>query len=396
MITGKLKSDIDKLWLEFHQGGITNPLTVIEQISFLMYLRLLDSAERREELKAKRSKGKTETRLLFGADNQNLRWHRFRELPGEQMLPLVRDRVFAFMREVVAEQTTVGHFMHNAQCLIPTGSLMAKAVELIDDLPLEVNDTKGDIYEYMLGKLSTAGIAGQFRTPRHIIRAMVEMVDPKPDDRICDPACGTAGFLSVAMDYLKEVYTSPEMVDDATEEDGTPILDRRGKPVKTYHGDLLTPYRDHIQQGLLTGFDFDQTMIRIAAMNLLLHGITSPGIEQINTLSQAFVESNPQHASDAFSLILANPPFKGAVDENVIHASLTKHVKTKKTELLFLVLMLRMLTEGGRCAVIVPDGVLFGSSKAHTAVRKLLIEDHGLEAVVSLPSGVFRLDGCSQ
>jgi type I restriction enzyme M protein len=249
---------------------------------------------------------------------------------------------------------------------------------MIDRLPLTEGDTKGDLYEYLLSKLTTAGINGQFRTPRHIIRLMVEMVDPKPNEIVGDPACGTAGFPVGVMLYLLEKYTSPEGV--ITHEDGG----------KTYTGDLLEPYREHIQTRMFHGFDFDVTMLRIAAMNLMLHGVDTPDIHYQDTLSKSFTDRFREQASDFFDVILANPPFKGSLDAEDVHSSLTAKVKTKKTELLFLTLMLRMLKLGGRCASIVPDGVLFGTSKAHTTLRQMLVDQNQLEAVISLPAGVFK------
>jgi len=375
MTTSQIKSKIDALWLEFHSGGITNPISVIEQISYLMFARVIDLNESREEKRSART-GKP-FKSNFGKQ-QHLRWSQFRQLAGDEMLPVVRDEMFPFLRSEVMANNPVGHFLKDANCLIPTGNLLVRAVNAIEELPLTQGDTKGDLYEYLLSKLTTAGIAGQFRTPRHIIRAMVELMDIKPDQAVCDPACGTAGFLVGTMDYLKEKYSSPELIE--TDEDGT----------KHYPGDLLEPYRDHIQSGLINGYDFDSTMLRIAAMNLLLHGIESPNIAYQDTLSSKFVENNAQEASERYDVILANPPFKGTIDEANVDASLKSKIKTKKSELLFLFLILRMLNQGGKCAVIVPDGVLFGSSKAHVGVRQTLIDDHQLEAVISLPSGVFK------
>jgi type I restriction enzyme M protein len=252
---------------------------------------------------------------------------------------------------------------------------------MIDKLPITEGDAKGDLYEYLLSKLTTAGINGQFRTPRHIIRFMAELVDPKPTETIGDPACGTAGFLVGVMQYLLETHTSAK--GKLKGEDGTTI----------YTGDLLEPYRSHIQSGMFHGFDFDATMLRIASMNLMLHGVDNPDIHYQDTLSNSFPEKFPKQAdgrNGGFDVILANPPFKGSLDEGDVHPTLTQAVKTKKTELLFVALVLRMLKKGGRSATIVPDGVLFGSSKAHTALRTMLVKDNQLEAVISLPSGVFK------
>lgn len=371
-----LKSKIDSLWLEFHSGGIANPISVIEQISYLMFLRLLDLNESRQENRAKRL-GKDYSGL-FGPDQQHLRWQNFKQSGGTEMLKTVRDQVFPFLREDVVKRSPLGKYLADANCIIPTGNLLVKAVNAIDALPLEKGDTKGDLYEYLLSKLQSAGIAGQFRTPRHIIRAMVALLDPQPNETVCDPACGTAGFLVGVMDYLKREHTTPELIEE----------DADGE--KHYPGDLLEPHREHIQNKMFYGYDFDSTMLRMSAMNLLLHDVQSRTLHNQDTLVSSFSERYPKDATDRFDLILANPPFKGTIDAESTDPTLKSQVKTKKTELLFLVLMLRMLKMGGRCAVIVPDGVLFGSSGAHLAVRKMLVDDHQLEAVVSLPSGVFK------
>ncbi|WP_182871204.1 HsdM family class I SAM-dependent methyltransferase [Rhodopirellula sp. JC639] len=414
MITGPLKSKIDRLWLEFHSGGITNPLTVIEQITYLMFLRLLDIAEMRNEKKAARSK-KPFNRVFSDGEStgpdkgnsgkdkkqkprpseQHLRWHRLRAMKGEALLELMRKPkteddpvggVFEHLKGISGEQSTFGQFMKDAQFMIVKPQLLVKAMELIEELPLDRGDTKGDLYEYMLGKLTTAGINGQFRTPRHIIRMMVELVDPSPDWKICDPACGTGGFLVYAMEYLQKKYTSAEGIDreEIKNEDGTTTIN------EIYTGDLLEQYREHIKDEMFHGYDFEATMLRIAAMNMMLHGVENPDIQNRDTLSNRFVEERPQVSKDYFDLILANPPFKGSLDAELVHKSLTSAVKTKKTELLFPALMLRMLKNGGRCAVIVPDGVLFGSSTAHKKLRSTIIDDHQLDAIIKLPSGVFK------
>lgn len=376
MTLNSFKSKIDALWLDFHSGGITNPITVIEQISYLMFARLLDLRESRDEKRAARLGTSAERR--FPPDKQHLRWSSFRNQGGDRMLRIVRDELFSYLRSDIVKNTPLGRFLADANCLIPNGNLLVKAVNAINDLPLEQGDTKGDLYEYLLSKLQTAGIAGQFRTPRHVIRAMVQMIDPHPDETICDPACGTAGFLVGTMDYLKEQHSTPEQVE----------IDDAG--LKHYPGDLLEPYRDHIQNQMFHGFDFDNTMLRIAAMNLLLHGAESRTLHNQDTLIASFTERYPRQSQGYFDVVLANPPFKGTIDFENIDPTLKSRVKTKKTELLFLVLILRLLKQGGRGAVIVPDGVLFGSSQAHVGVRKFLVDDNQLEAVVSLPSGVFK------
>ncbi|MCC6651670.1 MAG: SAM-dependent DNA methyltransferase [Candidatus Eisenbacteria bacterium] len=375
MITGKLKNDIDKLWEEFWTGGITNPLTVIEQISFLMFARLLDVAETRNEARAARTK--KPFKPVFGPKEQDLRWSHFRHLKAEKMLGIVRDKVFPHFRSLNGG-TTFGEYMADAQLMIQRPSLLVSAVNRIDALPITEGDTKGDLYEYLLSKLTTAGINGQFRTPRHIIRFMVEMLEPKPTETVGDPACGTAGFLVGTMLYLLEKHSSAKGTYKA--ESGE----------RVYTGDKLEQHRSHIQNDMFHGFDFDSTMLRIASMNLMLHGVDNPDIHYQDTLSNSFPERFPKQASGCFDVVLANPPFKGSLDAEDVHPSLTQKVKTKKTELLFVALILRMLKKGGRSATIVPDGVLFGSSKAHVALRKMLVDDNQLEAVISLPSGVFR------
>jgi type I restriction enzyme M protein len=376
MITGTLRNDIDKLWTEFWTGGITNPLTVIEQISFLMFARLLDIAETREEKKAQRQKKKDYPRI-FPKNKQHLRWGNLKQLSGQPLLETVRDELFPMFRELNGG-TTFSEYMSDAQLMVQKATLLQRAVEMIDALPLTQGDTKGDLYEYLLGKLTTAGINGQFRTPRHVIRMMVELLEPKPTEVVADPACGTAGFLVGVMEYLMQTHTSKQ---------GT-LKDAEGNPV--YTGDLLAPYLEHVRGKMFHGFDFDATMLRIASMNLMLHGVDNPDIHYADTLSNGFPEKFSKSATNAFNVILANPPFKGSLDEGDVHPTLTRAVKTKKTELLFLALILRMLKTGGRSATIVPDGVLFGTSTAHVALRQLLLDQNQLEGVIKLPSGVFK------
>jgi len=427
MITGQLKSKLDKLWLEFHSGGITNPLTVVEQISFLMFARLLELVEKRNEKKAevlgKRTGESIPYKRIFPESQQHLRWSHLTQLGSAELMQhlngsfipdgtddetrkkLEKERsekgygpwmnLFQFYRTGLQngdkEASTIaalaGYF-RDAQCMINKPSLATQAVTIIDNLPILEGDTKGDLYEYLLSKLSIAGVAGQFRTPRHIIRAMVEMVDPKPYETLCDPACGTAGFLTQTVDYLKKKYTSKGLEELEIDDEGDPVLDAHGNKVCHYPGDLLHPYQEHLNSKMFHGFDFDATMLRIAAMNMLLHNIDSPCIEFKDTLSE---QGNvAKEYADNFDVILANPPFKGSIDVDNVYKGLISVAKTKKTELLFLVLIEKILKIGGRCAVIVPDGVLFGASSAHKSVRSLLVENNQLEAVISLPSGVFR------
>lgn len=381
MITGALKRDIDALWTEFWQGGITNPLTVIEQVTFLMFSRLLDINETRDENRMHRTQNPFKRR--FNEDEQHLRWSQFRHLGAEEMLTLVRDEIFPHFRKSSTSGTAFSEFMKDAQLMIHKPSLLVKAVNMIDKLPLTQGDTKGDLYEYLLSKLTTAGINGQFRTPRHIIKLMVEILAPRPDEVISDPSAGTGGFLVETMQYLIKEHTSDEGIIEETDPE-------TGKTEKIYTGDLLEDHREHIRSKMFHGFDFDATMLRIAAMNLMLHGVDNPDIHYQDTLSAGFSDKYPQAASEGFDVILANPPFKGSLDFEDVHPGLLRKVKTKKTELLFLVLILRMLKTGGRSATIVPDGVLFGSSTAHVALRRQLLDENQLEAVISLPSGVFK------
>ncbi|MFC7050708.1 type I restriction-modification system subunit M [Emcibacter nanhaiensis] len=377
MTSQELKSRIDRLWEEFWTGGITNPLTVIEQITFLMFARLLDIRESRNERTAKRLN--RSFKPLFKEDQQNLRWSHLMGLPAQEIIPHVRDKVFPAFKGLAYEEATFGEYMKNAQLMIQKPSLLVKAMEMINDLPLEQSDIKGDLYEYLLSKLTTAGINGQFRTPRHIIKFMCEVIDPKPSETLCDPACGTAGFLVGALMHIMENYS---------DDDGR-IPDEGG--VIHYTGNLLKDnQREFLQKEMFNGFDFDDTMLRVASMNMLLHGIEAPQIHYQDTLATNFEDKFPKSATNGFDIILANPPFKGSLDYEDTQPRLLAKAKTKKTELLFITLILEMLKSGGRAGVIVPDGVLFGSSKAHQAVRQHLVEENGLDAVISLPSGVFK------
>ena len=308
MINGVLKSKIDKLWLEFHSGGITNPLTVIEQISFLMFARMLDIVESRKEKRAQTLK-KPNWERTFPEDKQHLRWSSLIHHSAEKQLTIVQEELFKFFREDIVKQSALGKYLQDAQCIVQKASLLKTAINTINELPLTQGDTKGDLYEYLLSKLTTAGVAGQFRTPRHVIRAMVEMLDMKPSETVCDPACGTGGFLIETMDYLKRTHTSPDLVhEELDEETGQANKDDHGNPVLVYPGDLLEDYRDHIQNDLFHGFDFDATRLRIAAMNMLLHGIESPSINYQDTLADTFADRFPECYENAFDVILANGP----------------------------------------------------------------------------------------
>jgi type I restriction enzyme M protein len=364
VITGELRSQIDAIWNSFWSGGISNPLEVIEQITYLLFIKRLDDLQTLEENKAARL-GEPVSRTTFpdGRDNKgrpyaDFRWSRFKNFAPAEMYTVVGEHVFAWLRTIGGEGSTYATHMRDARFTIPTPSLLQKAVDGLDQIPMANRDTKGDVYEYMLAKIATAGQNGQFRTPRHIIQLMVEMIAPTPTDVICDPACGTCGFLVAAGEYIR--HRHPEALRDRK-------LSR------------------HFHQDMFNGFDFDNTMLRIGSMNMLLHGVEHPDVRYKDSLAE-------EHAAEeeAYSLVLANPPFAGSLDYENVAKDLLQVVKTKKTELLFLALFLRLLKPGGRAAVIVPDGVLFGSSKAHKELRRILVDDQKLDGVVSLPSGVFK------
>jgi len=371
MLSSELKSKIDKLWDGFWSGGISNPLTVIEQISYLLFIKRLDDIDVLEERKANRI-GKPHKSFF---EKENLKWSVFRHFTDpEKMFSNMANEVFPFIKTLGQEGSTFAEYMKDAIFMIPKPTLLVESVRIIDGINMEDTDTKGDLYEYLLSKLSTAGVNGQFRTPRHIIRMMVELIDTTINDVICDPACGTAGFLVSASEYILQKYTKPENV--FTDEEGI---------VHDKLGDMLSAEEwEHYKTNMFYGTDFDASMLRIASMNLMLHGIDTPNISYADALSSSYEEKN------RYTVVLANPPFKGSIDDSDINATLKKVAKTTKTELLFLALMNRILDLGGRCAVIVPDGVLFGSSNAHKAIRKMLIEENQLQAVISMPSGVFK------
>jgi type I restriction enzyme M protein len=358
VITGELRSKIDRLWDAFWSGGISNPLEVIEQITYLMFIKRLDDLQTLKENKSNRTGKPIENPVYAEDDPQELRWSVFTEMSPEPMYQVVADGVFPWLRRLGGEGSTYSNHMKDARFTIPTPNLLAKAVDALDDLPLDRGDTKGDLYEYMLSKIATAGHNGQFRTPRHIIQLMVEMMNPGPRDEICDPACGTAGFLVAAAEYVQREHKSP-------------LLE---------HAQQV-----HFHNSMFHGFDFDSTMLRIASMNMLLHGIDEPDIRYRDSLAESAADE-----AERYSLILANPPFAGSLDYETTAEDLLRVVKTRKTELLFPALLLRLLQPGGRAAVIVPEGVLFGSTKAHVALRKKLVEDQKLEAIVKLPGGVFK------
>ena len=364
MLTGEIRNQIDRIWDAFWAGGIANPLEVIEQITYLLFLRRLGELHTAEERKATTLKRPMERRFFpegndeKGRPFEDLRWSRFQHFEPRDMYIVISEHAFPFLRKMGGDKSTYAHHMKDARFTIPTPALLAKVVDMIAQVPMEDRDTKGDLYEYMLSKIATAGQNGQFRTPRHIIRLMVEMVEAKPTDIVCDPAVGTCGFLVAVGEYLREHH--PQLFAD-------PKL------------------REHFHHRLFNGFDFDNTMLRIGSMNMLLHGVENPNVVYRDSLAQ-------EHAGEEekYTLVMANPPFAGSLDYENTAKDLLQVVKTKKTELLFLALFLRLLKPGGRAAVIVPEGVLFGSSTAHRTLRKILVEDQKLDAVISLPGGVFK------
>ena len=371
MVTGALKNKIDSMWDVFAAGGLSNPLEVIEQVTYLMFIHDLDSTD---NTRAKESamlglpyqsifaeKVQIGDRII---DGTQLKWSVFRDFPADRMYSVMQEWVFPFIKTLHGDKNSAySKYMDDAIFKLPTPLMLSKVVDALDGIydlmnEMQTADIRGDVYEYLLEKIAKSGLSGQFRTPRHIIRMMVEMVDPSSDEVICDPACGTSGFLIKAAEYLRE---------QKKEE----ILYNKEK-------------KDHYMNHMFHGYDMDRTMLRIGAMNMMTHGIENPFIEYRDSLSDQNMDK------DKYSLILANPPFKGSLDAESVSGDLLKVCKTKKTELLFLALFLRMLKVGGRCACIVPDGGLFGSSTAHKAIRKEIVENQRLEAVISMPSGVFK------
>lgn len=360
MITGELRSQIDKVWDTFWSGGLANPLLVMEQITYLLFIKRLDEIQILKEKKAN-DLGKPIEDPLFTKKQYELRWSRFKDKDADTMYQLFSkdEGVFAFIRSLGASQKSAfSKYMKGATFMIPTPRLLSLVVDLLNNIDMSNRDTKGDVYEYLLSKISSAGQNGQFRTPRHIIKLMVAMMNPTLEDVVCDPSAGSCGFLVTASEYIRE---------------------KQGKEL------LKTENRKHFENKMFMGMEFDPTMLRIGAMNMMLHGIEGVQLKDVDALSQA-----NSGFFEVCTLVLANPPFKGSLDEDVIYSELRKTVKTKKTELLFLALMLRGLKSGGRAAVIVPDGVLFGNNNANVDLRREIVERHHLQAVISMPSGVFK------
>ena len=355
IITGELKNKIDKIWEIFWTGGITNPLSVIEQFTYLIFIKLLDDKQLRAERDAILLG--IEPKKFFNEEQQNLRWSNFKELEAQKMYDTMVNEVFPFIKNLNGDNSSsFSRYMKDAIFQIPTPQMLEKIVTGIEDLALE-GDIKGNLYEYLLSKLATSGTNGQFRTPRHIIDMMVKLVKPVPTDMIIDPACGTSGFLVGAGEYLKENHN------------------------EIFNAEEL---KNHYQNNMFYGNDMDTTMLRIGTMNMMLHDIENPDIDYKDSLAKSNTDK------EKYTLVLANPPFKGSLDAESVADDILKITKTKKTELLFLALMIRILKNGGRCAVIVPDGVLFGASNAHKQLRKEIIEIHILQGIISMPSGVFK------
>lgn len=371
MITGELKSKIDKIWDTLWTGGIASPTTALEQITYLMFMKLLDDNEIKKEGNAAALGITYKSKIFkegdFKLDEEgnmtipynNLRWNVFHNFEPGLMFETVRTYVFAFIKTVNGEgkDTAFSRFMNDAVFLVPTAKVLAVCVDELNSIDMSNKDIMGDVYEYCLNKMSAAGKLGQFRTPRHIVDMMVELVEPQVDDIIMDPAMGSAGFLLGSAKYLQKKYSKELLRKDMAE---------------------------HYNKTMFSGFDTDPSMLRIGAMNMLLHGVEEPCINRQDSLSDDNTVRN------YYSLILANPPFTGSVFQEDISKDILALSNTKKTELLFLALFMKSLRVGGRCACIVPDGVLFGSSKAHKDVRKELVENNRLQAVISMPSGVFK------
>lgn len=370
MITGEIKNKIDQIWDTFFVSGITNPITVLEQMTYIFFMKMLDDKQLQEEDNARDFECELQNptflegqKWLNPETNQevpyeSMRWSVFRNTSPELMFDMVRQNVFEFIKHIgTGEESAYSRYMENAIFLIPNARTLTKVVDGVDALDMNNRDAMGDVYEYILGKMAASGTNGQFRTPRHIIRMIVDMMEPTPQDYICDPAMGSAGFLVEAVKYIKENY-------------GTAFY--------------AAEEAQHIKTSLINGYDTDQTMLRIGAMNLMLHDVTAPEVAWRDSLS----EQNEDQA--CYSLIMANPPFAGSLDKGNVNKKLLAYANTSKTELLFLAQFVRSLELGGRCASIVPDGVLFGTSKAHVAIRKEIVENQQLRAVISMPSGVFK------
>ena len=370
MITGEIKNKIDQIWDTFFVAGVTNPITVLEQMTYIFFMKMLDDKQLQEEDNARdwEMEIKNPTFLVgqmwknpeTGAEvpYEDMRWSVFRHTGPENMFNMVRQNVFEFIKHIgTGEESAYSRYMKNAIFLIPNARTLTKVVDGVDALDMNNRDAMGDVYEYILGKMAASGTNGQFRTPRHIIRMIVELMEPTMKDYICDPAMGSAGFLVEAVKYIKENEGSAMYVAEEVH---------------------------HMKTSMINGYDTDQTMLRIGAMNLMLHDVTAPELAWRDSLS----EQNEDQS--CYSLIMANPPFAGSLDKGNVNKKILAYANTTKTELLFLAQFVRSLELGGRCASIVPDGVLFGTSKAHVAIRKEIVDNQQLKAVISMPSGVFK------
>ncbi len=393
MLTASIKGKVQDLWNKFWSGGISNPLDAIQQITYLLFMKQLDENDKREVANADYLQS-SYTSIFSGTwappglddkdpknhvEKETLRWSYWTRMPSEEMLVHVQTRVFPFIKQLGGENSFFTKHMANAAFVIPSGRMLTEATKTINEIYTELEkenrfiDAQGDFYEYLLSSLSSAGKNGQFRTPTHIIELIVELLEPKLGHRIADPACGTAGFLLGAYKYLITQYTSKEFqsLDDSGFMRGTladKLVDERAK--------------DMLNKETFYGFDIDPTMIRIGLMNLLMHGITQPNIDYKNTLGKSYNEDNQ------YDIVMANPPFTGSVDKGDLNESFT--VGTTKSELLFVERIYKMLRMGGTAGVVVPQGVLFGSSTAFKNLRRILIEQCELKAVIGLPSGVFK------
>ncbi|MCQ2737139.1 MAG: type I restriction-modification system subunit M [archaeon] len=371
MLDAELKSKVNQLWDKFWSSGISNPLTAIEQMSYLIFMKRLEDEDNENELNAKLS---GEEYISIFSEHPDYKWSNWINMSADEMLNHVKYNVFPFLSTIGDEKSLYNRYMKEANFIIPTGSLLVEATSIIDDLKIKEQnkDVQGDLYEYLLSQLSTSGKNGQFRTPRHIIKMMVEIIKPKLGEIVCDPACGTGGFLMNAYNYVLKSNTSPDLIK----------IDEEGQEYN-FKGDKLSSEDfNSLNNYQFYGYDFDQTMVRIGLMNLMMHGIKNPNIDQVNTLSLRF-EQEPK-----YDIILANPPFKGSIDKDELNEDFS--INSKKTEILYLELMYNCLNVGGRCAVVVPQGILFGNSNAHKAIRSKLLEKCRLDMVISMPSGVFK------
>jgi type I restriction enzyme M protein len=397
----ELRSKIDQLWNKFWSGGISNPLTAIEQITYLLFMKRLDELDLKKHSDAEFTSEKYVSKFegswippeyrnqpnpeKFAIDKRTLRWSEFKRMQAEEMLQHVQGKVFPFLKDLNGVESNFTHHMKNAVFIIPKPALLVEAVKTIDEI-FEVmekdskekgqafQDIQGDVYEMLLSEIATAGKNGQFRTPRHIIKMMADLVRPQLGHRIADPACGSGGFLLGAYQYIVTQLAIKAGTKDLTpDEDGF---------VRTSVAAALTEKAKAILSSSLWGYDIDNTMVRLGLMNLMMHGIDEPHIDYRDTLSKSFTEESE------YDVVMANPPFTGSIDKGDINENL--QLGTTKTELLFVENIYRLLKKGGTACVIVPQGVLFGSGGSFRTLRQLLVERCDLKAVITLPGGVFK------